>query len=139
MTTTATSSLPVLDTGPDSLRTALRVDGWGTGVFGAVLLATAPLLREPLGLPTSWSIPFGVAMLGGATAILLIAGYAEIPARLVNTVVAVNAASALAMVGLTFLSVIPLTGWGIAFMHIGAAVVATFAALEFVGLRRAER
>ncbi|NNH71492.1 hypothetical protein HLB23_16745 [Nocardia uniformis] len=139
MTTTTTPTPTQRDTGPRFLRTALRVDGWGTGVFGVFLLATAPLLREPLGLPLPWSIPFGIAMLAGAAAILRIAVHAEIPTRFVNTVVAVNAMSALAMVVLVFATVIPLTAWGIAFMLTGAAVVAVFATLEYVGLRRQNR
>ncbi|MBP2190594.1 hypothetical protein ACWDYH_34470 [Nocardia goodfellowii] len=127
-----------LDTGP-GLRTALRVDGWSTGAFGLFLLATAPALSEPLGLPTSWSVPFGVAMLGGAAALLLIAGYREIPARLAGAVVAVNAAAAVVMVELACTDLMPLTGWGRAFLVVGAVFVAAFAALEYAGLRRGDR
>ncbi|WP_067833928.1 hypothetical protein [Nocardia lijiangensis] len=134
-----TTTVPVPDTGHDLLRTVLRVDGWSTGAFGAIMLAAAPILSEPLGLPTTWSIPFGVAMLGGAAALLLLAKYPEIPAPLAVTVVTVNALSAVGMVLLTFTDLMPLTGWGIVFLHIGAAFVAIFATLEYVGLRRANR
>ncbi|RDI42159.1 hypothetical protein [Nocardia mexicana] len=130
--TTATATIARVD-----LRSVLRIDGWSTGLFGVVMLAAAPVLRDPLGLPTAWSIPFGVAMLGGAAALLLIAGYAEIPRRLAATVAIANAASAVAMTVLAFIDVIPLTGWGVAFLLVGAAVVAVFAELEFFGLRRA--
>ncbi|MFE6861000.1 hypothetical protein [Nocardia sp. NPDC057668] len=132
MTTTIT-----FDSGP-GLRTALRVDGWSTGVFGVFLLATAPLLREPLGLPPAWSVPFGVGMLGGAAALLLIAGHPRLPSRLVAAVVAVNALSAVIMVELAVLDLIPLTNRGRAFMLAGAAFVAAFAVLEFAGLRRGQ-
>ncbi|WP_107655039.1 hypothetical protein [Nocardia suismassiliense] len=121
----------------DYLRTALRVDGWSTGAFGAVMLAGAAVLRDPLGLPTAWSIPFGVAMLGGALALLLIAGSLEIPFHQACAVVAVNAASAIGMVVLALSGLIDLTGLGIAFLFVGATVVAVFAAVEFVGVRRA--
>ncbi|MEV0246396.1 hypothetical protein AB0H76_07410 [Nocardia sp. NPDC050712] len=124
-----------LDHGP-GLRTILRVDGWSTGAFGVFLLAAAPALRAPLGLPLTWAIPFGIAMLGGAAVLLLIARYPEIPARSAIAVVAVNALSAVAMVELAFGDLMPLTAWGSAFMLSGAAFVATFAALEFLGLRR---
>ncbi|MEV0032284.1 hypothetical protein [Nocardia sp. NPDC050793] len=134
-----TTTVPDLDTPHDLLRTILRVDGWSTGAFGAIMLAAAPSLREPLGLPTTWSIPFGVAMLGGAAALLLLAGYPQIPAPLAVTVVTVNALSAAGMVLLTFTDLMPLTGWGIVFLHIGAAFVAIFATLEYAGLRRADR
>ncbi|MBB5914886.1 hypothetical protein BJY24_003753 [Nocardia transvalensis] len=129
--TTATAITTRVD-----LRNALRVDGWSTGLFGVVMLAAAPVLRDPLGLPTAWSIPFGVAMLGGAAALLLIAGYPEIPERLAVTVVIANAVSAVAMLVLAFTGMIGLTGWGIAFMVVGAAVVALFADVEYFGLRR---
>ncbi|WP_255219253.1 hypothetical protein [Nocardia tenerifensis] len=76
-------------------------------------------------------------MLGGALALLLIAGAPEMPFRHACAVVAVNALSAVAMVVLAFTEVVGLTGLGIAFLCIGAAVVAVFAALEFIGLRRA--
>ncbi|GAJ86231.1 hypothetical protein NBRGN_107_00250 [Nocardia brasiliensis NBRC 14402] len=109
----------------------------GTGVFGAVLLAGAPALRDPLGLPTAWSVPFGVAMLGGALALLLIAGYPEIPFGQACAVVAVNALSAMGMVVLALSGLIGLTGLGVAFLLVGAGVVATFAAVEYTGIRRA--
>ncbi|WP_280356685.1 hypothetical protein [Nocardia otitidiscaviarum] len=124
------------DHGPGFLRSALRVDGWSTGAFGALLLAAAPILRKPLGLPLNWSIPFGVIMVVGAAALLLLAGRAEIPVRAVRAVVAVNALSAVGMVALTGTAALPLTGWGQVFLCTGALVVAVFAGLECVGLRR---
>ncbi|TDP41001.1 hypothetical protein DFR75_10199 [Nocardia ignorata] len=129
------TTMTTFEAGP-GLRTALRVDGWSTGVFGTFLLATAPLLREPLGLPTSWSVPFGVGMLGGAAALLLMARHPRLPSRLAAVVVAVNALSAVLMVELAVIDLIPLTNWGRVFLFAGAAFVASFAALEFAGLRR---
>ncbi|MEV6430133.1 hypothetical protein [Nocardia sp. NPDC051463] len=123
----------------DYLRSALRVDGWSTGAFGVVMLAGAVALRDPLGLPTTWSIPFGIAMLGGALALLLIAGYPEISPRHASGVVVVNALSAVGMVALAFSGLIDLTGLGIAFMLAGATVVAVFAFLEYTGPRRVEQ
>ncbi|MGM7648883.1 hypothetical protein ACSVDM_28570 [Nocardia sp. JW2] len=118
------------------LRTTLRVDGWSTGVFGTFLLATAPLLREPLGLPNSWSVPFGVGMLGGAAALLLMARHPRLSSRVAAVIVAVNALSAVLMVEFAVIDLIPLTNWGRVFLLAGAAFVASFAALEFAGLRR---
>ncbi|MFI6165613.1 hypothetical protein ACIBCN_02395 [Nocardia sp. NPDC051052] len=135
MSTTLLTTQPTLST--DFLRTALRIDGWSTGSFGVVMLAGAIVLRDPLGLPTAWSIPFGVAMLGGALALLLIAGSPEIPFHQAVGVVAVNALSAVGMVVLTVSGLIELTGLGVVFMFLGATVVAVFAAVEFIGVRRA--
>lgn len=140
-------SIPTRDTGragstasgggsQDRLRTVLRIDGWSTGAFGVVLLAGGKALGEPLGLPTSWSVPFGVAMLGGAAALGLIAGYPRIPARLALTVVAGNALSCLAILVLLAVGAMPLTGPGVAFMLVGAVVVAVYAVLEYLGHRR---
>lgn len=131
--TTATLSAPTTD---DLLRRTLRVDGWGTGVFGVLMLAGAAPLREPLGLPTSWSVPFGVAMLGGALVLLLVAGYPRISPRHATVVVAGNSVGVVAMIVLAFSGLIDLTGVGIAFFLSGAGIVAVFAALEFAGLRR---
>ncbi|WP_063040478.1 hypothetical protein [Nocardia pseudovaccinii] len=116
----------------DYLRTVLRLDGWGTGVFGVVMLAGAAALSGPLGLPTAWSIPFGVAMVGGGLALLLIAGYPDLVPSHSVAVIGVNVVSALALLVLPFSGLLDLTG----FMLIGAVWVAVFAALEVSGMRR---
>ncbi|MBF6352015.1 MULTISPECIES: hypothetical protein [Nocardia] len=131
---TATASVPAAH--DDLLRRVLRLDGWGTGAFGIVMLAAAVPLRDPLGLPTSWSIPFGVAMLGGGLVLLLIAGYPVLSPRHATAVVTVNGVSVLGMLALAGSGVLPLTAAGVAFLLAGAVVVAVFAAAEYVGLRR---
>uniref|UniRef100_A0AAU2UWD9 Integral membrane protein n=1 Tax=Streptomyces sp. NBC_00003 TaxID=2903608 RepID=A0AAU2UWD9_9ACTN len=121
---------------PDSLRTVLRIDSWSTAVFGVVMLVGGKWLSDPLGLPTTWSVPFGIAMLGGSAALALIVGYPKIPFRLAATVVVGNTLSCVALLLLAFTDVVPLTGLGRGFMVVGAVVVAVFAEFEFVGLRR---
>ncbi|MBF6299617.1 hypothetical protein IU459_19025 [Nocardia amamiensis] len=118
------------------LRTALTVDGWSTGIFGAVLVAGAGFLRDPLGLPIGWSIPFGIVMLGGALVLLMVARQPVIAVRHAQAVVAVNALSVAGMIGLAGSGVLPLTGLGVMFFIIGAVAVAIFAGLEFAGLRK---
>ncbi|WP_017594791.1 hypothetical protein [Nocardiopsis potens] len=120
----------------DPLRAVLRVDGWSTLLFGIALLGTAPWLAGPLGMPASWLVPFGVAMLGGSAALLLIAGYPRIPPRLSAAVVAGNALSGAALAALVFSGILPLTGLGTVFLLSGAAVVAVYAGLEFTARRR---
>lgn len=135
---TMTTRRPAADGAtPLLLRTGLRIDSWATTVFGIFMLVGNRWLSGPLGLPSAWSIPFGTAMLGGGAALALIAGYPQIPPRLAATVVVGNALSCAAMLLLTFTSVIPLTGLGVAFMVMGALAVAVFAEIELVGLRRA--
>lgn len=113
---------------------ALRVDGWSTGLFGVLLAAGAPLLRAPLGLPVPVSLLFGAVMLTGGAALLWIARRG--PHRFGPLVVAVNVASALGMVALASSGILALTGAGVAFLLLGAALVAGFAGWEFTGLRR---
>ncbi|MFI7618672.1 hypothetical protein ACIBP6_46355 [Nonomuraea terrae] len=75
----------------------------------------------------------------GAAVLGLIAAHSQIPARYVAYVVAGNALSCAALLVLAFADVIPLTGLGVAFLLTGALVVAVYAALEYVGLRRLPR
>lgn len=93
-------------------------------------------LAEPLGLPVAWSVAFGIAMLGGAASLGLIAGYPQIPARLGGTVVAGNSVFCVALLVLAVADVLPLTAAGTAFLVLGAVIVAVFAVAEFRGLRR---
>ncbi|WP_040810762.1 hypothetical protein [Nocardia concava] len=119
------------------LRTLLRVDSWSTGIFGIGLLATAPLLRDPLGLPTAVSMCFGLGMLGGAAALSWIAARPTIPTPFAMGVAAVNAVSGVAMTALAAVDVLPLTTFGRAFLEIGALVVLVFATLEYTARHNA--
>ncbi len=87
-------------------------------------------------MPVAFSVAFGIYQIGGAAALALIAGYPVIPDGLAWTVVAVNAASAVACVVVAFGDMVSLTGFGVAFMLIGALIVTVYAALEYSGLRR---
>ncbi|QFU87076.1 hypothetical protein [Amycolatopsis sp. YIM 10] len=122
----------------DLLRGSLRIDGWGTAVFGVVMLVGGQWLTGPLGLPAAWFVPIGIAMVGGAAALGLIAGYPRTPPRLAGYAIAGNALSGLAILTLVFTGLLPLTGLGIAFMLAGAAWVTTFATLAFIGLGRSQ-
>ncbi|NIH82729.1 hypothetical protein [Amycolatopsis viridis] len=50
-------------------RTVLRTDGWGTAVFGVLMLTGGAWLAKPLGLPSSWFAPIGVVMVAGGAAL----------------------------------------------------------------------
>ncbi|MEV5596810.1 hypothetical protein [Streptomyces sp. NPDC052496] len=142
MSTTDTTTGTAARTAPrgtgraDLLRTVLRTDSWSTAAFGVFLLAGSKALSAPFGIPTAWSVPIGIAMLGGAAALALIAGYPRIPTGPAAAVIAGNALSFLAMLLLTFSGLLPLTGLGTVFLVTGAVVVAGYAVLEYVGLRR---
>lgn len=127
----------IADARPALLPMVLRVDGWSTGLFGIAMAVAAPLLRDPLGLPVPVSLLFGVVMLTGGIALLAIAR--REPRRFAAPVIGVNALSAVGMTALAYSGVFALTPSGTAFLLTGAALVATFAALEYVGLRRVDR
>ncbi|MCP2256577.1 hypothetical protein LX15_000260 [Streptoalloteichus tenebrarius] len=136
MTARAARGATPRDGTPDLLRRSLRVDGVGTAVFGAVMLAGGRWLADPLGLPGDWFAPIGIGMLGGAAALGLIAGYPRVPAGLARAAIAANALSGAVMLPLAVTGALPLTGLGVAFMLAGAAWVLTFAGLTFAGLRQ---
>lgn len=121
----------------DPLRRVLRFDAWSTAAFGVLLLVAGHWLREPLGLPMSWSIPFGVALLGGAAVLALIAGYAPIPARLALAVVACNELCGVALLAIVLSGVLDLTALGVAFFLVGTLAVVTYAGLEYRAYRHA--
>ncbi|WP_206507652.1 hypothetical protein [Streptomyces chrestomyceticus] len=72
----------------------------------------------------------------GIVCLALIAGYPRIPTGPATAVIAGNAPSCAAMLLLAFSALLPLTGLGIASLAVGAVVVAVYAVVEFVGLRR---
>lgn len=136
MSTTTERDQPPRARRPDLLRRSLRVDGWGTAVFGVVVLAAGPRLGGPLGLPPDWLVPIGIATLGGAAALGLIAGYPRIPPSLAALAIAGNTLSGVAMLVVVLTGALPLTAPGVAFLLAGTAWVATFAVLASTGLRR---
>ncbi|MEO3786110.1 hypothetical protein ABGB12_22500 [Actinocorallia sp. B10E7] len=121
------------------LRRILWIDGVSTAASGVLLLAAARPLEDLLGLPTSWAIPLGIALLGWALAVVLVVDHPRIPPRHVTFVITGNVLSAVGLVLLALTDLVPLTGLGVAFMLLMAVVVAAYAELQFMGLRRAEK
>lgn len=121
----------------DLLRITLRVDGWACAGLGVVLLAGCTLLSDPLGLPTTWAVPFGIAMLAMAAVIALIVRKDPLPSGPAWAVVVINTLSCAGLLLLAFTDVVPLTGLGTVFTVLTALVVGLFADVEFFGLRRA--
>ncbi|MFI1224647.1 MULTISPECIES: hypothetical protein [unclassified Streptomyces] len=118
------------------LRVVLRVDSVSTAVMGVVLVAAAAPLGSATGMPVAFAVAFGVFQIGGAAALALIAGYPVIPPALARTVVAVNALCAVGCAVTAFAGFLPLTGFGVVFLLIGALIVAVYTALQYTGLRR---
>ncbi|UED84196.1 hypothetical protein [Streptomyces profundus] len=126
-------------TSGSSLRTVLRVDGVSTMLFGVLLVAGGSLLSDPLGLPVRWSLPLGIGMLAGAALLLWIAARPSVSPGLALTVTVGNGVCAIGMVALAVSGVIDLTGLGVAFMLVGALVVAVFTEFEYLGYRQVAR
>ncbi|HEX2034237.1 MAG TPA: hypothetical protein VHS99_08635 [Chloroflexota bacterium] len=139
---TTHEGLPGLErpTGADPgrlLRLALQVDAVVTGAFGVLLLGAGPLLAGLLGTPPALLLVLGPLLIAYAAGIWI-----------TGTRRHVNRSAAWSAVGLNALwvvgSVLAVTaGWfsltvlGTAFILAQAVMVALFADLQFLGLRRA--
>lgn len=132
---TATTLAPAA-TAQARLRTVLRQDAAACAAFGLLMTAGAPLVDRLLGLGPAWAVPFGVYLLGCAVALALVAGYPALVRGQVIGVVVNNALAAAALAALPFTGLVDLTALGYAVMLGGAALVALFAVLEEVGVRR---
>ena len=127
LTRTATDTL---------LRTVLRLDAIASGAIGAAFLAAAGTLREHLGTPTALTRGTGAFLVAYAVFVWFVS--TRPTAGLVGLVIGLNlfwvvdsVVYAVADDGLTAL--------GVAFTLAQAAAVLGFAALEYLGLRRARR
>ncbi|MGY1848291.1 MULTISPECIES: hypothetical protein [unclassified Blastococcus] len=120
----------------DLLRPALRIDAVVTAANGAAYLLAAPLLDGPLGLPAGLLRGAGVFLLGYAAAVWLVAARRRPSTAAVEAVVGGN----LLWAALSVVAVV--AGWwspttlGAVWLVLQAAVVAGFAALQLLGLRR---
>ncbi len=121
------------------LRRVLWLDGLSTAAVGVLLLAAVGVFEDLLGLPVAWGVPLGVGLLGWALAVVLVVDHSDISPRHVRAVIGGNVLSAAGLVVLAFADLVPLTGLGVAFMLLMAVVVAAYAELQFMGLRRADR
>ena len=119
------------------LRRLLHVDAATSGVMGPLLLAAAPALEGPLGLPATLLREVGIALVPFAALLVWIARPARPSRRAAWWVVVANALWVVASVALLLSGAVAPTGLGEAFVLAQAAVVAALAWLEYVALRRA--
>jgi hypothetical protein len=130
MTLTPTSARPLL-------RLALKLDAIVTGANGAAYLIAAGPLGDLLGLSPALLRGTGAFLLAFAAAVWLTATRPSIPRAAVYAIIAANAIWALDSV------VAAVAGWGTpdtvgtVWIVLQAIVVAAFAELQLVGLRRA--
>ena len=134
--TTTTSTFPLLTRTSAFLRNALLADAVVSGATGALMALAAGPLEPVLQVPGLLLRIAGLALLPYAAFVALLAQRDVPPRGLVWLVVAGNAMWAVDCVALLF------TGWiepsllGVAFILMQAVVVAAFAELQVVGLRR---
>ena len=131
--TTTTLTRTATDT---FLRTVLRLDAIASGAIGAAFLSAAGTLQEHLGTPTALTRGTGAFLLAYAVFVWFVS--TRPTAGLVGLVIGLNlfwvvdsVVYAVADDGLTAL--------GVAFTLVQAAAVLGFAALEYLGLRKARR
>jgi hypothetical protein len=115
---------------------ALRLDAVVSGANGVVYLAAAPLLEELLGLPAGPMRAVGGFFLLFAVGVWVVASRTPVDVRAAAAVVVLNE---LWVVGSLLVAVTGLgspTAVGTVWIVLQAGVVAGFAALQTVGLRR---
>jgi hypothetical protein len=118
------------------LRRSLILDAVASGATGALMLGGAGLLESWLGLPAALMRAAGLVLVPYVAFVGYLATRETLTAAAVWTVIAANAAWAVASVGLLLSGLIAPTWLGYAFVLAQAAVVAAFGELQYVGMRR---
>jgi hypothetical protein len=134
MTTTSAASTSARRT--QLLRPALRLDAAVTGLTGAAYLAAAPLLADLLGLSTTLQRSAGAVLLVFAVAVWLVGAGPRVRAAAVEAVIGVNVLWTIGSLVAVVTGFGSPTAVGTAWLVVQAVVVAGFAALQLVGLRR---
>jgi hypothetical protein len=138
-TTTAPALRRLLPAGPALLRPALLLDAAVTGANGLAYLAAAGPLGELLGIEAGTLRATGAFLVAFAAAVWLVAARAQPRPAAVAAVIAANVVWVIDSVAVIAF------GWGspstagIVWIALQADVVALFAALQAVGLRRVRR
>lgn len=137
MAAVATPTAPVAAADAKLLRFALKQDAIGSGANGLVYLAVAAIFGSMFGLPAAFLVPIGAFLVAFAGLLLFLASRPAVNRAAVITVMVVNVAWVIASAEVLIAGWFPLTGLGIALVVAQAVVVAGFAALQFMGLRKA--
>ena len=124
------------DTAHAPLRRLLHVDAATCAASGALLVAAAPALAGPLGLPVALLREAGIALIPFAALLLWLARRPDPPRRAVWGIVIANALWVVASVALLPSRLVAPTALGEAFVLAQAGAVAVLAWLEYGALRR---
>ena len=118
------------------LRRCLLVDAAVTGSCGLLLLAAALQLEGPLGISAALLRAVGIVLLPFAAAVLHLARREAISRPSVLAVVTLNVAWVAGSLLLLVSDRVDPTTLGVAFVILQAVLVAGFAELQYVALRR---
>ncbi len=121
------------------LRLALKLDAVASGALGTLLLVTATVLDDLLGIPLALLVPVGLFLLAYAAFVWIVGTRRRINRTAAWTVVALNLVWVADSVVVVLAGPLPLTGLGVIFILAQAVAVLLFADLQFLGLRRARR
>jgi hypothetical protein len=136
MTSAAITRLTALR-GDALTRVALKLDAVVTGANGAAYLAAAGVLDGPLGLPQSFLRATGAFLIVFAACVWFTATRPAVNRNAVYAVVVLNALWIVDSIALIALGWYDPTTAGSIWVALQALVVAGFAALQLVALRRA--
>jgi len=119
------------------LRRVLLADAASSAAAGLLMLFGAGALAGPLGLPSALLAGAGLALLPFAAALLYLATRVAVPRTALWAVIAANALWAVESVALPLAGWIAPTGPGQLIVFAQALVVAAFAEVEYLCVRRA--
>jgi hypothetical protein len=118
------------------LRFALLADAIASGATGLLLILGADLLAGLLGLPAALMREAGLLLVPYVALVAFVGTRATISRPAVRVIIALNAMWTAASLLLLVTDYVAPTALGYAFVIAQAAVVAAFAELQFVALRR---
>jgi len=117
-------------------RLALKLDGWVTGLNGIGYLALATVLDSFFGFDTAIQYPIGVFLLVYGAGVLVLGTRETINRNGLGLVCAANLGWVVLSLVVLVTGVLTPTEAGQIWLILQALVVAAFAALQYVGLKR---
>ncbi|MEO5322203.1 hypothetical protein PV773_02660 [Mesorhizobium sp. CC13] len=119
------------------LRNALYVDALATGATALLAIVGAPLLAPFLDLPEALLLWAGLVLVPFVAMLVVVARRAAVPKLVLFDIVALNALWVIGSFALLATGAVSPNALGVAFVAAQALVVAVFAELQFVAIRRA--
>nr|WP_163746542.1 hypothetical protein [Mycolicibacterium helvum] len=135
MTATITRSQPLSDSTDSLLRFAMRLDATLTGGLGLAIAAMADPLARLTGLTAAQGYIAGAAFVLCGLVVYALAAMPDL--RRVGTAMAVfNGVGTVGFLAIAEVGVLPLTTFGVITVLATSLYTATFAVLQYLGVRR---